>query len=291
MSSQTFQEFKRLTARHAQQEGLNLSPIANFGTARFSNPHARQAEFYEPTLLMVAQGEKYAYMGQQRYNFSAGQMLAVFLPMPLHCEMLQASPEKPWLVAGLLIDSVRLSDMAIRIDRFEGRPRREQRGHGSGVFSIPLDDIMLETTVRLFRALDDEREAAVLGERIVDEIYYRLLVGEQGHTLRSMIQHKGEVQLIAAAVDHLHKHLDQPVSVEELADLVHMSRTSFFEHFKRVMHVSPLQYAKGLKLHRAQALLQEGKTASEAGYSVGYNSPAQFSREYKRHFGFAPSAT
>ena len=53
----------------------------------------------------------------------------------------------------------------------------------------------------------------------------------------------------------------------------------------------PLQYAKSIKLDRAYTLIKEGKNASEAGYLVGYNSPAQFSREYKRHFGFAPSAT
>jgi AraC-like DNA-binding protein len=70
-----------------------------------------------------------------------------------------------------------------------------------------------------------------------------------------------------------------------------MSRSAFFDNFKDVMHISPLQYAKSIKLHRAQTLIQEGKKANEAAYMVGYNSPAQFSREYKRHFGFAPSAT
>ncbi|MDY6868355.1 MAG: AraC family transcriptional regulator, partial [Chloroflexota bacterium] len=88
-----------------------------------------------------------------------------------------------------------------------------------------------------------------------------------------------------------HQNINEPVSVEKLADLVHMSRTSFYENFREVMHVSPLQYAKSVKLLRAQTLLKAGKNVNEAGYLVGYNSPAQFSREYKRHFGFAPSAT
>ena len=93
-------------------------------------------------------------------------------------------------------------------------------------------------------------------------------------------------------MEHLHQNIDQPVSVEELADLVHMSRSVFFDNFKDVMHVSPLQYAKSIKLHKAQALILEGKKkANKVAYLVGYNSPAQFRRGYRRYLRFAPLAT
>ena len=131
----------------------------------------------------------------------------------------------------------------------------------------------------------------MLCDAIIDEIYYRILMDERNGELRHLLQQRGEIQRVSKAVEHIHNNLDQPVSVKGLADLVHMSRSSFFDKFKDVMHVSPLQYAKSVKLHKAQVLIQEGKKANEAGYLVGYNSPAQFSREYKRHFGFTPSAT
>jgi AraC-like DNA-binding protein len=99
------------------------------------------------------------------------------------------------------------------------------------------------------------------------------------------------VQQISRAVDHIHTHLDWVVSVDELADMVNMSKSGFRQTFKEAMHMPPLQYAKAIQLNRAQTLTREGKNASEAGYLVGYNIPAQFSREYKRHFGYAPSAT
>jgi AraC-like DNA-binding protein len=105
------------------------------------------------------------------------------------------------------------------------------------------------------------------------------------------LQHRGQVQQISKAVDHIHRHLDQVVSVDELAGMVNMSTSGFRKSFREVMHMPPLQYAKSIKLDRAQILIQEGKNATEAGYMVGYNSPAQFSREYKRHFGYSPSAT
>ena len=125
----------------------------------------------------------------------------------------------------------------------------------------------------------------------IDEIYFRLLSDARGGELRHLLQQRGEIQRISRAVNQIHQNLDQPVSVEGLADMVHMGQTSFYENFKKVMHMSPLKYAKAVKLDRAQRLIREGKKANEAAYLVGYNSPAQFSREYKRHFGFAPSAT
>ena len=161
----------------------------------------------------------------------------------------------------------------------------------SGIFSAPLNDNLLDPTIRLLESLDNPRDAAVLGELIVDEIYYRILCDERAGDLRTFLQQRGQIQRVAKAVQHIHQHINKPVSVERLADLVHMSRTSFYENFRDVMHVSPLQYAKSLKLFRAQTLIKEGMNVSEASYQVGYNSPAQFSREYKRHFGFAPSAT
>ena len=131
----------------------------------------------------------------------------------------------------------------------------------------------------------------MLGDSIVDEIYYRLLSGERGGELRHLLQQRGQIQQISKAVDHIHQNVDKPVSVDELAEMVHMSRPTFYENFRSVMHISPLQYAKSVKLDRAHALIKDGKKANEAGYMVGYNSPSQFSREFKRYFGYAPSAT
>jgi AraC-like DNA-binding protein len=124
-----------------------------------------------------------------------------------------------------------------------------------------------------------------------DEIYNRILTNERGGDLRYQIQQSGDIQRITRAVDYIYQNINQPVLVEIIEDMVHLNRTTFFEDIKEVMHISPLQYAKSVKLDRAQSLIKEGKKANEAGYLVGYNSPAQFSREYKRHFGFAPTTT
>ena len=100
----------------------------------------------------------------------------------------------------------------------------------------------------------------------------------------------GQVDFVREG-DHIHTHMNEMVSVDDLAQLANMSTSGFRKSFREVMHMPPLQYAKSIKLNRAQLLIREGKNASEAGHLVGYNSPAQFSREYKRYFGFSPSAT
>ena len=161
----------------------------------------------------------------------------------------------------------------------------------SGIFSARLSASLLDPVIRLLESLSNPRDAAVLGELIVDEVYYHVLCGERGGDLRILLQQRGEIHRISQAVEYIHENLDKAVSVVDLADMVRMSKTRFYRAFRAVMHRSPLQYAKSVKLHQAQILMTEGKKAKEAGYLVGYNSPAQFSREYKRHFGFAPSAT
>jgi AraC-like DNA-binding protein len=189
------------------------------------------------------------------------------------------------------MDLGRLAEVLLRLDRIDGAAAKPVSVDPSGVLSIPLKDSLLDPFIRMFESLSNPRDAAMLGDPIVDEIYYRLLSGERGGELRYLLQQRGQIQMISKAVEHIHQNVDQPVSVDALAEMVHMSRPTFYDNFRAVMHISPLQYAKSVKLDRAHTLIKEGKKANEAGYLVGYNSPSQFSREYKRHFGYAPSAT
>lgn len=280
-----------LTEQHAPQEGTNFSSIENFGIYKASATQTRSPVVDQPAMFIVGQGRKYCYVGDKKYDYSAGKAVIMFFPMAVETEIIEASPDKPFLAAGVRIDLGRLADVLLRIDRVDGASTKPVASDPSGIISIPLNDHLLDPMIRLLEALADPRDAAILGDLIVDEIYYRILCGERGSDLRVLLQQTGQIQRVAKAVEYIHKNLDKPVFVEKLAEMVHMSKTSFYENFKAVMHLSPLQYAKAVKLLKAQTLIKEGLNVSEAGYQVGYNSPAQFSREYKRHFGFAPSAT
>jgi AraC-like DNA-binding protein len=211
--------------------------------------------------------------------------------MAVETEIVEASPDKPFLAAGIRMDLGRLADVLLRTQRATGAGTVPASADPSALMSVPLNDKLLDPMVRLLESLAEPADAAVLGDAIVDEIYYRILTGERGSELRMLLHHRGEIERISRAVQFIHQNVDRPVSVDELAGMVYMGRTNFYETFRDVMHLSPLQYAKSVKLAKAQTLLREGKNANEAGYLVGYNSPSQFSREYKRHFGYAPSAT
>lgn len=284
-------EYVELLDKYAPQEGINPTGINDVFTYRASEPHQRKAEVYDPGIVIYGQGIKYCYVGDRRYDFSAGNILTLFLPMPLVIESTEATPDEPHLAAGIKLDLSRLTNMLLKIDSVEQTPVRPDSIDTSGIFSAPLKEILLDVVIRLFKTMSSPTQAAILGESIVDEIYFHILMGEQGGTLKFLLQQRGQVQQIAKAIEHIHSNIDKQVSVEDLAGLVNMSNSGFHKKFKEVMHLSPLQYTKSIKLHIAQALLLEGKNASEAGYLVGYNSPAQFSREYKRHFGHVPSAT
>lgn len=284
-------EFRDLIARHAPAEGVNSTPIANLAVVRASEAHKRAPALYEPMLILAAQGQKRVYLEGKRFDYGVGQCLALFTPMAFECELVDVSPERPLLAMAIRLDRHRLASLLAKM---------EQAGHGiaqkvvtdtSGVFSAPVSGALMDAALRLLRTLDDPAAAAVLGESIVDEIYYRILSDEQGGALKVLLQHQGQIQQISRAVEYLHDNLERQVLVDELASTVNMSVSGFHKKFKEVMHLSPLQYVKLIRLNRARSYLMEGHSVSDAGYRVGYNSPAQFSREYKRQFGMAPSAT
>lgn len=286
-----FEEFVQLVREHSPREGLNLSSIGTFGTYRTSQTHGQVPAVDIPALWTVVQGQKVCHVGSRTYRYDLGTAIAVFSPMAVVNEVVEASPDSPMLIVGVAIDLGRLAEVLLRLDRADGGAVKPASVDPSGIVAFPLTDSLLDPLIRLFRASSEPTDAAMLSETLIDEIYYRMLASERGGELRTLLQQRGSIQLVAKAVAHIHEHLDQPVSVDNLARMVHLSRPAFYDNFKAVMHTSPLQYAKSVKLDRAQTLIRQGKRASEAGYLVGYNSPSQFSREYKRHFGYAPSAT
>ncbi|MCG8348966.1 MAG: AraC family transcriptional regulator [Chloroflexales bacterium] len=287
----TFEKFVSLMQQHSPQENLNLTCIENFGAFKISTTQSRKSTVDQPVMWIVGQGRKICFVGDQKYDFSAGNVLVLLYPMPVEVEVVEASPDKPFLTAGVAVDLSRMVDVLVRVDRIDGAAAKPASIDPSSIFSIPLNDNLLDPFIRLFKLLANPRDAAMLGDSIVNEIYYRLLCNERGGELRFLLQQGGEIQRISKAVAYIHQNLDQTISVEQLAGMVHMGQTAFYQNFRNVMHMSPLQYAKSVKLYEAQKLIKAGKNVNEAGYLVGYKSPAQFSREYKRHFGFAPSAT
>ena len=188
--------------------------------------------------------------------------------MSIEVEIVDVSPEKPCLMAGIKIDLNRLATILLKMDTV-GRPQKSAPNDSSAIFTEPLNDELLDPTIRLLRTLNNPMDRVMMSEAILDEIYYRLILNDHANSLRQLLQQRGHVQQISHAIEYIHTNLDGTISVEELARLSNMSTSSFYRTFREVMHMPPLQYAKSIKLDRAQALIREGKKANEAGYLVG----------------------
>jgi AraC-like DNA-binding protein len=285
-------EFTQLLARHCPEEGGNLTLIPNLQTWKMSQPYKLVPQVYEPCIFIGAQGKKNIYLDGKRYDYNPGNIMALFAPMPLECELVEASPENPLLVAVIKLDVNRISQMILKMKQASLQVTKQEAPENvSGIFSAPLKQSLLDVMIRLLKTLDDPNEATILGESIIDEVYFRILNDEQGGMLKYHLQQRGQIHQILRTVEYLHQNLDKSISIDDMAGFVNMSSSGFHKKFKEVMHLSPLQFVKSIKLNKAQSYIMEGRNVSEAGFLVGYNISAKFSREYKRFFGVPPSAT
>lgn len=287
------QELKALIGQHSPADGSTLTAVPGLYLFRDPSGQPRQNEIYQPLIIIMAQGEKDLIIGGQPYRFKEGDALTLFLPMVLQAERVELPEDEPYLMACLHLDLNRIAKILLKLDTFSPPQTVTEEPNASGFHFSTMSDHLLDPVIRLIKTLNNPRDVTMLSESIVDEIYYRLLCDEEVgfSSFRRHLEQRGQIQQIAHAVNFIQANLETAVSVEQLAHISNMSVSGFHRAFKEVMHITPLQYAKALKLHRAQALLHEGQTASEASLSVGYNSPAQFSREYKRFFGLTPSET
>ena len=265
--------------RATPHEGVNRMAVGPLGTFRMTSDLARAPEMETPAIVILLQGTKVCYVGGEESVYHGPRVLVGLYPTPVETQIIGASEEQPFLAVGIDLDLGRLMSLLIRIDEYDEPVAQPPSVEATAKFSLDLTDDLIDAFLRLFAMLEQPRDVAILGDGVIDEIYYRLLSGERGADLRALLQRNGRIKRISRAVDYIHGHLDEPVSVDRLADTVHMSRTAFFENFKEVMQLSPLQYAKSIKLLEARRLILEGRRVNETSRMVGYNNIAQFSRE------------
>lgn len=264
-------------------EGHCGSSIPGVGFFRAGSGTPRQALLYDSGLIIMGSGRKTMYMGDQILKYGPGDCLVLGVPVPVECEAVAINNE-PLLGVTVDIESQTLQ-------RLVNILRQHKPGVASpvdtdcGVSSVKMDEQGIAACIRLFQALCNPIEAEVLGESIVSEIIYRVLTGPQGHILLGLANHDGHYARVARSLKTIHAKYAQSLTVEELANDAHLSVSAFHRAFKQVTLESPLQYLKKVRLSKAKDLiLLDGRKANEAARLVGYSSPTQFSREFKRQY-------
>lgn len=240
---------------------------------------------YEPSLCIVAQGSKVVMLGKESFRYDPASYLTASVHLPIAGQVLEASPETPYLSLQLQLDMKQLFDILQSLQQTE-QPKKEPR---RGLVISRMNDELLEAVLRLVRLLNKPQDIPVLSAGLIREIIYRVLQDGQNENLKQFALIGSKAQRIAKVLDRLNRTFDQPLRVEELAKEVRMSSSSFYSYFKEVTGMSPIQYQKLLRLQEARRLLFNNElNAAEASYQVGYESPSHFSREYARKFGLPP---
>lgn len=272
-------------ARCTEYGELHTTPIPALSLFRRDQPTEPFSGMYEPSVCLVAQGAKRVLLGDDTYVYDPHNYLITSVHLPTIVEILEASPEKPYLGLRLKLDLREVSQLMVDSNLPQPRAQQSSRGMATGEVTLPL----LNAFLRLIELLADEKDIPILAPVIEREIIYRLLVGDQGARLRQIASAGSQSQQIARAIDWLKSNYAQPLHIEELAEQARMSSSTFHHHFRSMTALSPLQFQKQLRLNEARRLmLTERLDAATAAFNVGYESPSQFSREYNRLFGAPP---
>ncbi len=283
-ASESLAEIRRLIDTHARADlrtpidGLLLSKVAGAGSPDYS--------LTDPLLVVMAQGGKRLLIGDEVFEYRAGQCLVVAASLPVTGHYLDTTPEHPSLAMGLVLRPEALSALLLRAP---AQPRTRAAAGTAAIATGDASPELLDAVARLLHLLASPADAAVLGPLVEQEILWRLLTGPQGDIARQIGLADSALAHVNRAITWMRDNYAVPVRMEDLAQMSGMSVSAFHRQFRTVTAMSPLQFQKRIRLQQARSLLvaRSGDIAG-VGHRVGYDSPSQFNREYRRLFGAPP---
>lgn len=262
-----------------------LQPLEGVHLGRLSAPLDKVYSVLEPSLCVIAQGSKVVFLGDRRYQYDPFNYLLTTIELPRISHVVEASREKPYLSLRMELDPNLVSLVMMEA----GYAIQKKNLNAQATKVSPLNPELLDVLVRLVRLIEYPDEMPILLPLIKREIIFRLLAGDQAGQLFHLTVSEGSTSSMAWAVEQLRQGFDQSFRMEDLAQELGMSVSSFYQHFKSVTAMTPLQFQKRVRLQEARRLmLGEDLDATSAAYQVGYNDAAYFSRDYKSLFGNPP---
>ncbi len=265
------------------EPGMVKTPIDGVNVFMRTAPSKNQHCLYKPMVILVLQGEKQSVLGSEKHTYHEGQVVVASVDIPTVGSVVRASFDKPFMTIVLDLNSQIIEQLLNEKLPVSVMSARRSMG------IMDADEELLDAFYRLMCLMDYPDRQAVMAPMILREIHYLLLMSPLGDVLRSVNTKGSQNNQIARAVDWLKENYRNPLKIDELAKMFHMAESSFYRHFNKVTSLSPLQYQKRLRLYEAHRLMvAENVNVERAAYEVGYESPSQFNREYKRMFGVPP---
>ncbi|MDG2774942.1 AraC family transcriptional regulator [Vibrio parahaemolyticus] len=280
------QKLAKLIVRWTGDANQYDTPISGLRFSRWTTPTPPTSYTHNPSICLIAQGRKRVLLGEESFIYDANHFLISSVDLPIIANIIEASEEQPYLGLIMELDLTEISQLIIDSELAFTQSKEAQKGIAVG----ELSESLLGAFVRLAELLDEGQNIKILAPIIKREIFYRLLMSEQGTRLHQIVTAGSHSHQIAKAIDWLKNNFVKPLSVGDLASYTGMSKSSFYTHFRSMTSMTPLQFQKKLRLSEARRLmLTENLDAMAATFKVGYESPSQFSREYSRLFGAPPS--
>ncbi len=278
------QALKDIILRHMPQPGVSEAAVPGLHLVKRTAANSSERCFSRPVCSLVVQGTKAAHIGAEDYVIGMNQVLVCGVDMPSAGSFV-LTEDMPFLSIYFELDREILVDLVMRM-------RPEERPTGAGTQGVAVGDADIEfmgAMLHVAELLDRPSQIPVMGPLVMRELHYLLLISPQGSALHQLFRSGTFNSQVVRAIAIMKDSITKPLRIDHLAGLVNMSVSSLHRHFKSFTGLSPLQYHKNLRLYEAQRLmLVESLTAASAAIAVGYESPTQFSREYRRLFGEPP---
>lgn len=280
------QNLKDWVANRLTTDGMIESRINGVHLFKVTNAVPCAPAIYDPALIVILSGKKEAILEGDRYVYDSKQYMCCVASLPVEAGTPEASVDDPLIGVYVSLDTKVMKELTIEMEETKGC----ESGFQSSINpqSLMLSDWDEEFTDALYRLVtisDNVTDSVVLGEGRLRELYYAVLKGDCGPSVRKAFSVGNG---IARAIEHLSMNLEKNVSIDELASLVGMSRAVLHRKFKQATNMSPIQFMKSMRLNSAAMKIAKGTNVSEAAMEVGYVSSSQFSREFKRLYGQSP---
>lgn len=244
----------------------------------------------EAGIIIIGNGEKTGYLNGETFQYNEDHYLIASVPTAFECET-HATEDNPLLGIFIDIDIPKLSRLIEKVEKHSGKYSIKRSDLFCGVAPSAMDTHMHQATERLLSCLLSPQDSDVLGQAMVDEIIYRVLLGPHGKALVALTRQETHYARISQVLSYLYSNYMDKISIDDLVRQSNMSTSAFHRAFKVVTGESPLQFLKKTRLNQARRLItHEGFRVNSAANQVGYESVSQFSREFKRYFNVTPSS-
>ncbi|WP_375599636.1 AraC family transcriptional regulator N-terminal domain-containing protein [Devosia sp. Naph2] len=279
------EQIKQLIDRRLPEAGLVDTALGGVQLFRVCKAVPCVPAVYEPTIVAIVSGAKEAVLDGEHHVYDSSRYLLCPMTLPIEAGSPQASADNPLLGVTISLDPRLMREIAMEMESISPAVRRSDASSSQALALSPWDANFTQALFRLLELLDSPMDSAVLGPGRLRELYYAVLRGEAGAVARRAF---GVGNEIARTIDYLSSRLNEPVTIDDMAAHVGMSRAVFHRRFKEATTLSPIQFVKSMRLNTAAMKIASGRTVSEAAWDVGYQSPSQFSREFKRMYGQSP---